>query len=372
MEETKPQKQYSQLSGQERAVIEVMLDQRCKLRAIAQSLQRAPSTISREIARNTRDAPVRALSGAAAANAYVDSKRRDKPYCSLRAQARAARLSNLPRCAKKLYPAAPSWSPLIECLQKGLSPKQASSTLARMNQAQLSHETIYKTLYAMPRGELRSEILNLLPWGRKSRRSRGGGQDRRRGIILDMTSIEERPIEVEDRLIPGHWEGDLIKGAGNKSQIGTLVERSTMFVVLVKVERATAAKTADAFIGVLNRIDAQMRLSLTYDQGVEMAHHAHLSRQTGMQVYFAHPHSPWERGSNENMNGQLRRYFPKGSDLSKFSQTELDEIAMHMNAKPRAALGGKCPAELFLPPGTFDFNAYWAKQLNLETVALGG
>ena len=140
----------------------------------------------------------------------------------------------------------------------------------------------------------------------------------------------------------------------------------------MQLDNATAACTANGFIGVLKRVDAQMRLSLTYDQGREMAHHAHLSRQTGMEVFFAHPHSPWERGINENTNGLLRKYLPKGSDLSVYSQAQLDEIAFELNARPRKSLGWKCPAELFLPEGEFDFKAYWAKQLKLPAVALGG
>ena len=236
----------------------------------------------------------------------------------------------------------------------------------------ISHESLYTALYAMPRGELRRQVLSLLPWGRKGRLPRGSGQDRRRGLIANMTSIEERPIEVDERLVPGHWEGDLIKGAGNRSQIGTLVERTSLFALLVHVPRATAACTAEAFVQVLKRVDAQKRLSLTYDQGKEMAHHTHVSRQTGMQVYFAHPHSPWERGINENTNGLLRRYFPKGTDLSGYSQQQLDEVAFMMNAKPRASLGGKCPAELFLPEGVFDFQKFWAAKLNSPlSVALG-
>ena len=161
----------------------------------------------------------------------------------------------------------------------------------------------------------------------------------------------------------------MIKGAFGRSQVGTLVERKTLFTLLVQLDRATAACTANGFIGVLKRVDAQWRLSLTYDQGREMADHAHLSRQTGMKVYFAHPHSPWERGINENTNGLLHQYLPKGSDLSVYSQSQLDEIAHTLNVRPRKSLGWKCPAELFLPDGSFDFKAYWTHQLN--PVALG-
>ena len=204
--------------------------------------------------------------------------------------------------------------------------------------------------------------------GHKSRRPRSAGTDRR-GLIAGVTSIDERPMEVNERLVPGHWEGDLIKGARNQSQVGTLVERKTLYTVLVQLDNATAEHTAQRFGFVLNRLDAAMRLSMTYDNGKEMAHHQSLSQSTGIRVFFAHPYSPWERGINENTNGLLRRVLPKGSDLSVYTQEQLDAIAFHHNAKPRKSLGWKSPAELFLPQGTFDFQAYWTNIIN--PVALG-
>jgi IS30 family transposase len=150
-----------------------------------------------------------------------------------------------------------------------------------------------------------------------------------------MTMIDQRPSEVADRLVPGHWEGDLIKGRLNQSQVGTPVERTSLFVALVKLEDGCAETAANGFAGILNRFQAQMRRSLTYDQGGEMAQHSLLTRQTDVKVYFAHPHSPWERGINENTNGLLRQYLPKGKDLSVFSQDQLDDIAMLLNARPR-------------------------------------
>ena len=180
---------------------------------------------------------------------------------------------------------------------------------------------------ALPRGELRAAILVLLPRGHKTRRPRSSSTDRR-GLIPGAISTDERPIEVDELLVPGHWEGDLIKGARNKSQIGTLVERTTLFTVLVQMDNATAEHTAERFASVLNRIDAAMRLSMTYDNGREMAHHKALSESTGIKVYFAHPYSPWERGRNENTNGLLRRVLPKGTDLSIYTQEQLDAIAL--------------------------------------------
>ncbi len=356
-------KNYDHLSVEERALIQCKLELGFKLRAIARSLQRAPSTISRELKRC-------GWRGASCEVPTVRLRTRgiDGYWCQT-AQRRANLMACKPRKERRLIVGTNLWQQVCAGLAQDLSPEQISSTLARMDSPQrISHESIYTTLYAMPKGELRTEVLALLRQKHKGRRPRTAGKDRR-GLLIGMASIEERPLSVEDRLIPGHWEGDLIKGAKNGSQVGTLVERKTLFALLVKLDRATAECTANGFIGVLKRVDAQMRLSLTYDQGREMADHAHLARQTGMQVYFAHPHSPWERGINENTNGLLRQYLPKGSDLSVYSQAQLDAIAMKLNTRPRKSLGWKCPAELFLPEGAFDFKAYWADKLNI--VALG-
>jgi len=186
-----------------------------------------------------------------------------------------------------------------------------------------------------------------------------------------MTLIDHRPAEVDERIVPGHWEGDLIKGAMNRSRVGTLVERTTLFVALVKLEDGRAETTAKCFATILNRFQSPMRLSLTYDQGREMARHQWLTEQTGMKVYFAHPHSPWERGINENTNGLLRQYLPKGTNLSLFSQEQLDEIAMEMNTRPRKSLGWKAPAELFLTEGEFNFVKFYSQPDTIIPVALG-
>ena len=172
-----------------------------------------------------------------------------------------------------------------------------------------------------------------------------------------MVSIHDRPPEIEERLVPGHCEGDLIKGAYNRSAVGTLVERTTLFTVLARMDNASAESAVKGFGHVLNRIEAQKHLSMTYDQGREMAAHQQLTEETGVKVYFAGPHSPWQRGINENTNGLLRQYLPKGSDLSGFAQGELDEIAWKLNTRPRKSLGFKCPAELFTPDA-FDFKQH--------------
>ena len=232
----------------------------------------------------------------------------------------------------------------------------------------ISHETIDTTFYAMPRGELRTEVIGLLRKSHKTRRPRARGEDRR-GLIPNMTSMDERPLEVSERLVPGHWEGALIKGAANRSQVGTLVERKTLFTVLAQRDHATATCAAESFTRVLARIDSQMLRSLTYDQGREMADHECFSLDTGMVIYFAHPHSPWERGINENTNGLLRDYLPKGSDLSVYTQDELDTSAWTLNGRPRKSLGWKCPEALFLSEGAHAFQAFWSNPL--KPVALG-
>jgi IS30 family transposase len=173
-----------------------------------------------------------------------------------------------------------------------------------------------------------------------------------------MTLIDQRPIEIQMRLVPGHWEGDLIIGKGNLPQVGTLVERTTLFVALVKLDSTKADTTAEAFTKILNRFDSQLHRSMTYDQGSEMRHHKVLTANTGVDVYFAHPHAPWERSINESTNGQLRQYLPKGTDLSLFSQEQLDDIAWRLNVRPRKTLGWRAPTELFLPEGAFDFRVH--------------
>jgi transposase, IS30 family len=210
----------------------------------------------------------------------------------------------------------------------------------------VSHETIYNALYLHPRGELKRELIACLRHHNQTRKPRSRGVDRR-GQIADMQSIHVRPAEIEDRLIPGHWEGDLIKGAGNRSSVGTLVERTTGFVVLAKMDNATTKTVVESFAAVLNREPAALRKTMTYDQGREMHGHALLTERTGVKIYFADPHSPWQRGSNENTNGLLRQYMPKGSDLSIYSQDELDAIALSLNTRPRARLGFKTPLTVY-------------------------
>ncbi|WP_020676374.1 IS30 family transposase [Geopsychrobacter electrodiphilus] len=353
---------YKHLDCTERAVIQVGLEQGHSLRSISQSLSRSVSTVSRELQRNHWKPP-----------SSRSGRRGRRPvaggYRATRAEHRARQLAHKPRKDKRLIPGNALWSKVVSLLQTGNSPEQVSGTLKRMHpkepQFQISHETIYTAIYTMPRGELRKEVISLLRQSRKKRRPRSRGEDRR-GSLPNMVSIHERPPEVDERLVPGHWEGDLIKGARNASAVGTLVERTSLFVALAKVDNGSAESAQKGFSYVLNRIDAQRRLSMTYDQGKEMACHEILSEKTGIKVYFADPHSPWQRGINENTNGLLRQYLPKSTDLSAFSQEELDQIALKLNARPRKSLDWKCPAEIFLPD--FDFREYYGRIL--EPVAL--
>ena len=210
----------------------------------------------------------------------------------------------------------------------------------------MSHETIYTAIYAQPRGELRRQLIACLRRGRSTRMPRTRGDDRR-GQIPDMVSIHVRPPEVQDRVMPGHWEGDFIKGAGNESAVGVLVERTSRLVLLAKMEDATAASALAGFSAKLNSIAEPLRQSLTYDQGKEMSRYADLTAQTGVKVYFCDPHSLWQRGTCENTNGLLRQYLPKGTDLSVFTQDELDAIADSMNNRPRATHAFRTPLQVF-------------------------
>jgi IS30 family transposase len=210
----------------------------------------------------------------------------------------------------------------------------------------VSHETIYQAIHALPRGELKKELLTCFRQD-KPHRGRRSKVDEKRGKICNMASIHSRPGEIEGRLVPGHWEGDLIKGAANRSSVGTLVERTSGKVVLIKLTDAKASTTRDGFVEGMLRIPAPLRLTMTYDQGKEMARHRELAVATGIRVYFADPHSPWQRGSNENVNGLLRQYLPKGADLTKFAQAHLDGIAADLNSRPRKRHNYATPDEVF-------------------------
>jgi IS30 family transposase len=337
---------FRHLALTERLTIELELSRGMRAAGIAASLNRSRSTISREIRRNGWRTNLRKGSRAGG-------------YRCEPAERRARVLAHKARRRRKLEPGNRLWKTMVKHLHRGLSPKQIASTLARMtNPVRLSHEAIYTALYAMPRGQLRASVLDLLRRRHKARRP-ARGKSRRKQSIADMTLIDQRPPEVAERLVPGHWEGDLIIGKANLSQVGVLVERKTLFVALVKLSNGKADTVTKSFTKIFKRFDSQMRLSMTWDQGSEMSKHKTLTKNTKVTVYFAHPHAPWERGICENINGLLRQYLPKSTDLSHFSQKQLDAISWKLNTRPRQTLGWKAPAELFLPEGAFDFVKYW-------------
>ena len=210
----------------------------------------------------------------------------------------------------------------------------------------VSHETIYCAIYAMPRSTLRTELVSLLRKSHKTRLPRARGTARKGGLP-NMTNISLRPPEVAARIVPGHWEGDLIKGAMNRSSVGTLVERISRYVMLVKLDGNTAEDILEGFKRRLKSVPESLRKTLTYDQGSEMALHQTLSAQLKMDIYFCDAHSPWQRGSNENANGLVREYLPKGMDLSKVSHQQLTAIEHSLNHRPRKILNFHSPREVF-------------------------
>ena len=297
-------------------------------RAIARSLRRAPSTVSREICRNGGRDGYRASEADAAAWERAERPKR----CKL-SQNRA--LAH--RVAEKLRL---QWSP-----------RQVAGWLKRTyphdETHQVSHETIYRTLFIQARGALKKELLQHLRRTRGMRRSRHHTQKTAdHGRITDTVSIRERPAEAEDRAVPGHWEGDLYFGSHN-SQIATLVERQTRYLMLVRVASKDTETVVDALIEQARKLPRELYKSLTWDRGKEMADHQRFSLATDVKVYFCDPQQPWQRGSNENTNGLLRQYFPKGMDLSDIHQNKLNAIARRLNERPRKTLGFETPAERF-------------------------
>lgn len=298
------------------------------IRSIAASLGRAPSTVSREIDRNEGSEGYRANQ---ADQAAWDRARRPKPCKLVMHRALAARVA--------------------QKLQRQWSPEQIAGWLRRTypddTSHQVSHETIYRTLYIQSRGALKQELLAHLRRTRAMRRSRHHTQKTgNHGRITEAVSISERPASVEDRAVPGHWEGDLLFGDRN-SQIATLVERQTRYVMLVKVAGKDTQTVIDALIKNARRLPKQLYQSLTWDRGKEMAGHSRFTLSTDIQVYFCDPYHPWQRGTNENTNGLLRQYFPKGISLADVSQAELDAVARQLNERPRKTLGYETPAERY-------------------------
>jgi IS30 family transposase len=322
---------YQQLSYVERLEISDGCRAGLSLRAIARRLKRDPATISRELRRNTLPFDDRYNPGHALFRTL-------------------ARRSEARRGRRKLRSDTTLFSSVATHLREGWSPMQIAGRLRLMEpddrRQRVSHESIYLALYALPRGELRRELLTCLRQGRQNRRPRSRGTDRR-GFVPDALKIAERPEEIAERLIPGHWEGDFIKGAHNRSAVGTLVERTSRIVRIARMEGLDAAAAQKGFENLFRQEPEAMRKTLTYDRGTEMARHADLTANTGVKVYFADPYSPWQRASNENMNGLIRQYLPKGTDLSVHSQDELDAIAYTLNSRPRKVLGFLTPYEVY-------------------------
>ena len=291
-------------------------------------LTRAPSTVSRAWARNTT---------------------RGRPYRACTAQVQAVTRARQPRRPRKrLDPWL--WQYVRTHLAEGGSPEQIAGRLQRAYpddmRKQLSTETIDVGLYVLPRGTLRSELLAALRQARKARWSRARGVERR-GQIPHMTPIAERPAEVGTRTVPGHGEGDLIKGTRNGSAVGTLVERTTRLVLLARMEGTDATSARQGGTKKLRHVPAPLRKTLTYDRGKEMAEHARLAERLNIRVFFADPYSPWQRGTKEHTHGLLRQYLPKGTDLSGDTQRELNTIAHRLNTRPRKCLNFATPLEVF-------------------------
>jgi IS30 family transposase len=323
-------KKYKRLNLEEREEISRMLAQNYSINAIARYLNRHPSTISREIR----------LGGC---SRYA--------YRALRAQRRSGRNATRRKAGRKILDRNEKLRQYVyHRLRKRWSPEQiAKELLADYPEdmtMRISPETIYAHLYILPRGELRKELLACLRQNHK-RRHKQSRMARNERKLEDMLSIEERPEEAQDRTIPGHWESDLIVGKNNRSAMGTIVERTTRTTILVPLKSRDAETVAKAFAKEMLKLPQQMRISMTHDQGREMAKHKLLTEMTGVKIFFAHPRSPWERGTNENTNGLIRQFFPKGTDFNKVSRREIKKVQDLLNGRPRAALNFQKPIDVF-------------------------
>jgi transposase, IS30 family len=295
------------------------------LRAIARRIGRAPSTVSREV-------------GGVSGRGRYQATTADDLACLAALRPKLSKLASSPRLRRAV----------VGMLERRFSPRQISARLRLEHpddpEMRIAPETIYQSLYVQSRGRLRKDLSRYLRSGRSKRKPRRGPTGQ--GRIPDMVSISQRPAEASDRAVPGHWEGDLIVGKANRSYIGTLVERQTRYVLLSYLGNDASTETVTAKIAEqIARLPEQLRRSLTWDQGCEMASHRQFTVATGVKVYFCDPHSPWQRGSNENTNGLLRQYFPKGTDLAAHDQAELDHVAAELNDRPRQTLDWLTPAE---------------------------
>ena len=320
--------QYRRLTLMEREELSRMLAAGHSLRATAQAMNRAPSTLSRELTRHHTSSVT---------------------YRAVPAHQRAQRWARQPRKPRKLAVQPRLRTAVLRLLAQRWSPEQIAHGLPQRYPDEptmrISHEAIYTYLYVLPCGALKRELARYLRRRHRFRRPRKMRLSSR--PIQDLISIDERPREVADRTVPGHWEGDLLVGHANTSALGTLVERTTRFTLLVPLKAKDAATVRQAFARELRTLPAQLRRSLTYDQGPEMREHRLFTKQTKMRVYFAHPHCPWERGTNENTNGLLRQFFPKGTRFTQASRAEIKRVQAIFNDRPRKILNWHSPAHAF-------------------------
>ena len=319
---------YSRLTIEEREKIHLQINEGKSNREIAQSLGRCHSTICREVHRFSTRFEYSPSKAHQLANKATQNKGR-KPFIESRPEL-------LERVIQKVLK---DYSP--EQISKEFKIEHADEPLKW-----ISHESIYKFIYATAKGELKKLLISHLRSKRKLRKGRGKTHHRRGGIP-DAVSIAERPVEVDSRLVPGHWEGDLIIGKNHKSALGTLVERTTRLTILVPVKGKDAKTVREAFAEVFSEIDPEMKKSMTYDRGVEMTEHKILTEQTGVKVYFADPRSPWQRGTNENTNGLIRQYFPKGTDFRKVTLEQIKFAQDRLNNRPRKVLNWSTPLKAF-------------------------
>jgi len=325
-------KKYKRLGNEERERISRGLAQKRSLREIARGIGRSPSTVAREVKRNSGKTGYRAFSASRRAKTAAASRRKGRN--------KIAKQEALGRY-------------VLEKIEQEWSPQEISERLKMeysWNMAmQISHEAIYQYIYVLPRGELKQTLIKALRQEHKYRRKQKAGKpEENRGKITNMLSIEERPAEVADRTVPGHWEGDLIIGKYKRSALGTLVERTTRYTILVPLgDQKDALSVREAYAEAFKTVPEELRKTLTYDQGKEMSQHEQFTIDTGMQVFFAHPGSPWERGTNENTNGLIRQYFPKGTDFTQVSEYEIKVVQRKLNDRPRKALNFYKPNEVF-------------------------
>jgi len=328
---------YSHLSDAERWTVESKLSEGLSYAAIGRALRRNRSTIMREARRGRWSGFDRYLS---------EFGRRY--YWRKRVEAGVA------RCKLDAQMLKPAWTPVLFGLRQDWSPQQLCDRLKDgmiplahlpAGVGSLSHETIYRAIYGMPAGQQHAELVKLLRSSKAGRRKPRKAKGKRFTGLQNMVAIDQRPDAANLRLEPGHWEGDLIKGAHGRSAVGTLVDRFTRMTLLVKLNSAHAQEVRKAFQARLSKLPPHMRLTLTYDRGTEMACHQQFSSEMGMPVYFCKAYSPWQRGTNENTNGLIRQYLPKGSDLSSASRRDLNRIEQRLNGRPRRVLGRKTPDE---------------------------